>query len=669
MGLAFDFLRGSSQGVVMPVANPMLDAKQHLKEYFGFTGFRPGQEEVIARILEGRSSLAVFPTGSGKSLCYQLPALMLPGLTLVVSPLIALMKDQVESLKGRGVAAEKLDSTLTTEEVFAVYDQMYEGTLKILFVAPERMANPSFLNRLKNTRISLLAVDEAHCISEWGHAFRPDYLKIARASRELEIDLCLTLTATATPKVSEDICESFAIAQEDHVQTGFKRPNLTLNISLVEEADRDAELLRRLKQHPGEATIVYVTRQMTTEHLTTYLRRKAELRVRSYHAGMGADKRSEIQNEFMNGECDIIVATIAFGMGIDKADIRHVYHYNLPKSFENYVQETGRAGRDGVPSECHLLACEADLRVLENFVYTKRPSRDAIESLVNSCLGRTGEVALNRYGLSIAHDIKTEVIQTVLVWLELGGYVISRGWRHGVYEATLLRPFEQVLAGHSTERQVFLQELFEAGTKGRYGDKYKFEVASVAEKLGEEESRVAKSLQWLETHGDVALKPSQYLMVYEATESGLEISRREVGQQIEDHFAHWEQMELGRLQQVTDMIEQPKCIEQTVLSYFGEQSPACGKCSTCQSGGEEVTPLKAGSKMELRVEDVQLIRELAGEGHAALRSSRQMAKFLCGQTSPATTRARLTTKHDHFGVFEDYAFEDVLVNCEVVLGG
>ena len=638
-----------------------------LKEVFGFDQLRAGQEEVISRIVGGRSALAVFPTGSGKSLCYQLPAVMLNGLTIVVSPLIALMKDQVESLLARGVVARRLDSSLSTEEARAVYDEMYHGRVKILFVAPERFANPTFINRLKKLNIALLAIDEAHCISEWGHAFRPDYLKIARAANELEIRLKLALTATATPRVSADICKSFGIEEGDHIQTGFKRPNLTLNVQTVEADQRDGLLLEMLRQHPGEATIIYVTRQMTTEHVTTYLRRSAGLRVRSYHAGMSVEKRDEIQEEFMSGRCDIIVATIAFGMGIDKADIRNVYHYNLPKSFENYVQETGRAGRDGMPSQCYLLACKDDLSTLENFVYAKRPSVHAIESLVSACIESREEVALDRYNLSVAHDIKTEVIQTILVWLELEGYIQSRGWRHGKYQATMLRPFYQILEGHTEARKEFLERLFNAGkVSPRKQTSVGFDISEVSYKINEPGSKIAQALQWLETHGDLALKPSQYLMLYQATERGVEASRKEVTQMVEQHFAHWERQEIGRLQYIISLIESPNCLEQQVLGYFGETSAPCGKCSSCRGQGGQ--KMKDAEHITFTEADMQIIRGLMEENHVSLRAPRQMARFLCGMTSPATTRERLTTKHDQFAVFEEYRFEDVLLNCQVVMG-
>ena len=244
-----------------------LNVQETLKEVFGFENFRPGQAQVVERILAGDSALAVFPTGGGKSLCYQLPALMLEGLTLVVSPLIALMKDQIDFLVGKGVKAARMDSSLTAEESRQVWDDLWQGNLKMLYVAPERFASERFLQRLRRTRISMMVIDEAHCISEWGHNFRPDYMKLARLSAELQVERVLALTATATPSVSADICESFDIGPQAYVNTGFHRPNLVMNMTPCTAADRDRLLLDRLAERPEGATIVYVTLQKTAEQV------------------------------------------------------------------------------------------------------------------------------------------------------------------------------------------------------------------------------------------------------------------------------------------------------------------------------------------------------------------------------------------------------------------
>ena len=352
-----------------------------LQSVFGFDAFRAGQEQVITRLLAGRSALAVFPTGRGKSLCYQLPALMLDGLTLVISPLVALMKDQIDFLRSRNVAAARLDSSLSREEALEVFRELNSGRLGLLYVSPERLGNERFLDDMTRRSISLLAVDEAHCISQWGHNFRPDYLKIAALADRLRVGRVLALTATATPQVAADIACSFHIDAGDVVQTGFYRDNLELRISPTTDRQRDQLLLKRIQDRPRGPTIVYVTLQKTAMRVAAFLANHA-IHASAYHAGMKSDDRNAIQEEFMASDDMIVVATIAFGMWIDKSNIRAVYHFNLPKGLESYMQEIGRAGRDGKPAICEMLACADDTVTLENFSYGDTPTAQAIDGLV-----------------------------------------------------------------------------------------------------------------------------------------------------------------------------------------------------------------------------------------------------------------------------------------------
>ncbi len=401
-------------------------ARDVLAARFGFDGFRPGQEQVVEALLAGRSALAVFPTGAGKSLCYQLPALLLDGVTVVVSPLIALMKDQVDFMAERGIEAARIDSSLGPDEVRDVSARLRAGTLKLLYVAPERFNNERFLALLGGIPIALFAVDEAHCISEWGHNFRPDYLKLAVRARELGAERVLALTATATPAVVADIRAGFEIDEADSVVTGFYRPNLTLLTTPSSARSRDQLLIDRLRERPAGSTIVYVTLQRTAFRIAALLA-AAGIPARAYHAGMSTEDRVAVQEWWKGSAENVVVATIAFGMGIDKADVRYVYHFNLPKGLESYSQEIGRAGRDGAPSTCELFACADDVPTLENFAYGDTPTRESLEGLLEEVFGHEVGVpfAVSEYELSTRYDIRGLVLKTTLTYLELDGLLVQ----------------------------------------------------------------------------------------------------------------------------------------------------------------------------------------------------------------------------------------------------
>ena len=304
-----------------------MDPLQLAKERFGFDHLRPGQLEVITHLLDGHSSAAIFPTGGGKSLCYQLPALTFEGLTLVVSPLLALMKDQIDALRRRDILAHRLDSTLSFDDYRNVMDDVTSGRARMLYVAPERFNNERFRALLRELPIDLFAVDEAHCISEWGHNFRPDYLKLARIAEMANAKRILALTATATPKVAKDIARGFSIDSAHVVRTPFYRSNLEVHLTPVQSNERNHKLDERLRAGPVGPSIVYVTLQKTAERVADQLKSAGHPAV-AYHAGMKSEQREHIQERFMAADRGVIVATIAFGMGVDKANIRKVIHYN-----------------------------------------------------------------------------------------------------------------------------------------------------------------------------------------------------------------------------------------------------------------------------------------------------------------------------------------------------
>lgn len=629
---------------------------QTLHDRFGFNDLRAGQEPVIRALLAGRSALAVFPTGGGKSLCYQLPALLLDGLTLVISPLIALMKDQVDALTAKGIAAARIDSTLEADALERVYARLAGGELKLLYVAPERLANDEFRQRLKRLPIQLVAIDEAHCISEWGHNFRPEYLKLAKFCRNLKIPRVLALTATATPRVAREICRHFRIAAADHVQLSFHRPNLELRITPCSAAQRQGLLLERIAAIEG-SVVVYVTRQETAEEVATLLARHGHS-AQAYHAGLRDDFRAEAQHAFMAGDTRIMVATIAFGMGIDKADIRGVIHYNLPKSLENHTQEIGRAGRDGRPAVCELLACASDLTVLENFIYGDTPTPGALGNLLDRVLRRGDTFDVSAYDLSVTCDIRPGVIATVLTYLEIDDIIEATGSFYATYRAKLRRRIDEVLAGRSAGERRFLQKLLEAGRPGRGW--LVFEPAQLADDWCVPRQKIVAALGALAAAGDLLLESSGVRLGYRMKHPPEDL--RALTGKLSAVFASREQADLDRLRQVLGLATHRGCLTAYLTKHFGEiLANPCGHCDRCR--GLPPLPLKRSPSRRPRDDEWGLLPSLAAEQHAALATPRQLARFLCGLSSPACTRARLT-RHPAFGMFADLPFSDVLVIAE-----
>lgn len=627
-----------------------------LREHFGFDSLRDGQEPVIRALLDGRSALAVFPTGGGKSLCYQLPALMLDGLTLVVSPLIALMRDQVDTLVSKGISAARLDSTLGADELRELYARLEKGDVRILYIAPERFSNETFRQRLKQLPVTLIAIDEAHCISEWGHNFRPDYLKLAKICRRLKIQRVLALTATATPKVARDIRKEFRIAPADHVQLSFHRPNLDLRVSPCAAADRKALLLEKLRAVEGSA-VVYVTRQETAEEVATFLAKNG-LSARAYHAGLPDEFRTDAQQSFMTSATRIIVATIAFGMGIDKADIRAVFHYNLPKSLENHTQEIGRAGRDGKPALCEMLACADDLTVLENFIYSDTPTPRALENLIDRVL-RLGPVFdVSPYDLSTTGDIRPGVISTVMTYLEIDGIIEATGTFYDTYRVKLLQSREKILAGRPPAERKLVQQILDSGEMKRWW--LHVQPSVLAGNSGIARDKIVATLGGLQAAGDIVLSLSGVRHAYKLRKTPDDL--RALAAELVAKFLSREQADLDRLRQVLGLSAHRGCLTGYLTKHFGETlSEPCGHCDRCR--GVPAKVIKRPKSRRPTDEEIAAVRAVVDAKHAALATPRQLARFLCGMASPAATRARLN-RLDAFGLLADLPFAEVLAIAE-----
>ncbi|CAN5683440.1 RecQ family ATP-dependent DNA helicase [soil metagenome] len=632
-----------------------------LRDRFGFAHFRPGQREAIQALLEHCGALAVFPTGGGKSLTYQLPALLLDGLTVVVSPLIALMKDQIDALTQQGIGAARLDSSLSADETRSVEAGMRDGTLRLLYVAPERFNNERFLAQIARTRIALFAVDEAHCISEWGHNFRPDYLKLAEIARQLGAERVLALTATATPAVARDICRSFGIPEGAAIITGFHRPNLFLRTTPARTTERDGLLLARFRERPVGPGIVYVTLQKTAERVATLLS-AAGIAARAYHAGMTPEDRTATQEWWKTSPGATVVATIAFGMGIDKPDVRYVYHYNLPKSLESYSQEIGRAGRDGLPSTVELLACLDDVTVLENFAYGDTPTDDALLGLLNQVLapGTEPTFDVNLVELSTRHDIRPLVLRTAFTYLELLGILRQGTPFYANYSVRPLQPLEQLLGRFHGERATFLQKVFEQARKGR--EWYALDTVAVATALRQDRDRIVRALEYLREQGWAELKVSDARQRFTRLVPAPDIAG--LAAELAERFRRRELGEVSRVAQVVGLVTHAGCQTNVLLRYFGERPEwPCGHCTFCETGEAAAFPPAALGPPIEQLLDAGAFRELCDANRAALRAPRQQARFLGGLSSPALTRARLG-KHRFFGVLEGCPFAEILTWCE-----
>jgi len=630
-----------------------------LQQVFGYPQFRLGQEETVSAVLAGRSAAAIFPTGSGKSLCYQLSAVLLPHLTLVVSPLLALMQDQLGFLQRHGISAGSIDSAQSREEANEVMARARSGELKILMISVERLKNERFRNFLQSVQISLLVVDEAHCISEWGHNFRPDYLKLPDYQRQFKIPQALLLTATATPKVIADMQAKFAIAPDDVVTTGFYRPNLNLLVEPVSGADKRRRLVQWMSERADQPSIVYVTLQKTAEQIAEHLNRNG-IQAEAYHAGLPHDKREGIQQRFMGGRSNCIVATIAFGMGIDKSDIRNVVHFDLPKSIENYSQEIGRAGRDGQPSDCLVLANRDSLNVLENFVYGDTPEQEGIRRVLQELQAARseGQWEFLLRSLSDHSNIRELPLKTLLVQLELKGVIAPRYAFYAEYRFKYLIEPEALLARFSGERQQFVAAIIQGCKRAKTWATVDFD--ALYQQHNAERNRVVKALDYFQEQGLIELESKQMTEVYSLLDT--DFDPQVLSEALYMGFKQHEVGEVARIHAMLDLFATEHCLGQRLAQYFGDENAPqrCGHCSVCHGHvahlppPPRLPPLVDKNFMGLCGDFIHRHHEHTGQWPGAER----LTRFLLGISVPLFTKLKARGIPGS-AALEDYPYAEV----------
>lgn len=635
-----------------------------LRERFGLERFRPGQREVIEQTLAGRDVLCVMPTGGGKSLCYQLPALLLDGFTLVVSPLIALMKDQVDALAARGISAALINSTLDPAEQADRIRGLEAGRYKIVYVAPERFRSSRFQETMRRAKPSLLAVDEAHCISEWGHDFRPDYTKLGPARIAMGGPPCIALTATATDQVRADIAGQLGLATPKIFVTGFDRPNLAYSVLATGGDDAKHALWEKLFNSQPGAAIIYASSRAKCETIAAELASRLKLRAVVYHAGLSKEERHKAQELFMSGAVSAVVATNAFGMGVDKPDIRSVIHFNMPGTLEAYYQEAGRAGRDGKPAQCVLMHAYADRRIQEYFIENAYPDPYVIEAVYDLLRQeRTDPIELTQMEIKDRLNLKIgeQAVGSALKILESAAAIERfRPWENKAIVRLNIDADEGSLVDRlsdraDTRRRTLLA--IEAIVGGRLGEPVYFRPDDAADRAGVDRAAFNRAMSRL-----AAELPLDYVPPFRGNAIRV-IQPKKSARDLAIDYAQLETRkseEYKKLDLMAGFANTRKCRRGYLLSYFGEHSAQAAKCRACDNCGIDMgvspaqsAPERTAVKLDAEGPRQVVLKTLSGVARTTGRVGKSaVVRMLFGSSDARIAKLgldRLST----FGILKD----------------